>query len=347
MNKYRVASIVVIVLLFIFIGIPFYLQQHQTKLHDAVLAADNLNFAVKGISTDSTIVSTTPVPTGEKPEVYQGSFFYTTSAQMLKALGVSIYPEDKVVAFPDPSLGLGSRLEVYRAQPVLISDGNNQTLVRTWAKTVGDLLNEQRIVLGSQDYVQPNQQTAIPLGGSTFSVNVIRVSQTNLVVSTPLPFSVIKQNDANLLVGVNKISQNGSVGRRDQTYLVRRENGVEVSRTLISDQVAIAPVNEIVLVGTKPKVQLLSRGEYMSLINAAAQQYNVSAVDIYNTMMCESNGHKKIVSSDGRYTGLFQYSQSTWDSLSGGQNINDPKAQIFVTAANWSRRYSLWPNCAP
>jgi uncharacterized protein YabE (DUF348 family) len=347
MNKYRVASVVVIVLLFIFIGIPFYLQQHQTKLRDAVLAADNLNFAVKGISTDPSIVSTTSVPIGEKPEIYQGSFFYTTSAQMLKSLGVNINPEDKVVAFPDPSLGLGSRLEVYRAQPVLISDGDNQTLVRTWAKTVGDLLNEQRISLGSQDYVQPNQQTILPLGGPTFSVKVVRVSETNLVVSTLLPFSVIKQNDANLLVGVNQVSQNGSVGRRDQTYSVRRENGVEVSRTLLSDQVAVAPVNEIILVGTKPKVQLLSQGEYMSLINAAAQQYNVSAVSIYRTMLCESGGNIYSENPAGPYIGLFQYSKPTWDALSGGQNIYDPKAQIFVTAANWNHRYNLWPNCAP
>ncbi len=49
---------------------------------------------------------------------------------------------------------------------------------------------------------------------------------------------------------------------------------------------------------------------------------------------CESRGNPRIVSRNGLYAGLFQFSRATWQSVGGG----DP----FDPATNSERAYRLW-----
>lgn len=49
---------------------------------------------------------------------------------------------------------------------------------------------------------------------------------------------------------------------------------------------------------------------------------------------CESHGNPRIVSKNGLYAGLFQFSRATWASAGGG----DP----FDPATNSDRAYRLW-----
>lgn len=58
-------------------------------------------------------------------------------------------------------------------------------------------------------------------------------------------------------------------------------------------------------------------------------------------MMWESRGQAALVNPAGPYTGLFQYSASTWRgdwNSYRDQSILDPKAQIFATTQAWQRR---------
>ena len=88
--------------------------------------------SVLSVEAATTPIATSQEPTDRPAERYQGSFFDLTTAAMLTQLGVVAYKEDKVYAFPNPSLGLGSEIRVYRAQPVLVRDGTSEHLVRTW-----------------------------------------------------------------------------------------------------------------------------------------------------------------------------------------------------------------------
>ncbi|PIR27078.1 hypothetical protein COV40_02800, partial [Candidatus Berkelbacteria bacterium CG11_big_fil_rev_8_21_14_0_20_42_15] len=63
-------------------------------------------------------------------------------------LGITLYPEDKVSAFPDPKLGIGSQIKILRAPVITIKDGKKETVYRSWAATVSELLAEKNIELG-------------------------------------------------------------------------------------------------------------------------------------------------------------------------------------------------------
>lgn len=62
---------------------------------------------------------------------------------------------------------------------------------------------------------------------------------------------------------------------------------------------------------------------------------------MHAVMMCESGGRPAAVNPAGPYTGLFQYSDSTWNgawNIYRNDGIRDPKAQIFATALAWNLR---------
>lgn len=296
------------------------------------------------------VAATTPVvtlsePTDRPAEVYQGSFFDATLPAMLKDLKVTVYPEDKVFAFPDPSLGLGSEIKVYRAQPVLITDADQQKLVRTWAKTVAELATEQHLDLADKDEVTPTRDAAIPLQDEVFQLTVVRVAESELEVSYDIPFDTVTKNDPTLEQGKTKVQTPGQLGAGVKKFNVLRKNGVETQRTLLDDSVKTDPVTEVVLKGTKPK--LLDNGQqYQDFINAAALKYGVSATSLYKLMMCESNGHATSVGA-GMYKGLYQFTDSSWArSGFGSYDIFDPWAQINATASLWASRYGMWPACS-
>lgn len=190
-------------------------------------------------------------PTDRSPESYQGSFLYITVDAMLAAQQVRVYPEDKVYAFPEPGLGLGSHIKIYRAQPVLVKDGLAENLVRTWSKTVGEVLAEQGIEVGEKDVVEPGKDQIIPVGGNTPVITITRVAESQVTTQESIAYKTQYQDDATLEKGATKKQQAGKNGLLEKVYLVHKENGQEVSRKFLSQQVVQTPVDEIIVRGTK------------------------------------------------------------------------------------------------
>lgn len=202
-------------------------------------------------------------PTDRVPELYQGSFLYSTPQEMLAALGVTVYSEDRVVTLFPVESGLSIPIEVFRAKPILIDNGGTQQLVRTWSTTIGNVLDEQRIEVGTDDIVEPNQQTLISPDSSILNLKITYVANTEQITNEPIAFDTINQNDATLLKGTSKVAQPGVLGNRQKKYQIVRHNGVQFSKTLESDTVTKQPVSKIVKVGTR--VDIVIKSEIIAL----------------------------------------------------------------------------------
>ena len=88
-----------------------------------------------------------------------------------------------------------------------------------------------------------------------------------------------------------------------------------------------------------PSADTLS--QYRAWIVWARRQhpYEESEARMYAVMMCESGGRPLIVNSAGPYTGLFQYSNATWNGAWNtyrDRGVKSPEAQIMATALAWS-----------
>ena len=189
-------------------------------------------------------------PTDRTPEVYQASFSAHTPQQALQQLDVAVLPQDKIFVFPDLAYGLGGTIKVYRAQAVVITDAKTTYRIHTWAKNVDDLVAEQHIELASQDVVTPSKDSAIMLASIPVQITITRVAQSQLLVNEDIAFTTQTTEDASLERGDIRIDQAGIVGILERTYLVRRENGIQVSKILVAKKVITQPTPKKVHHGT-------------------------------------------------------------------------------------------------
>ena len=181
-------------------------------------------------------------------EVYFGRTDLGTLSEMLNELGVRLYQEDKVEVFPSPEFHLGSRIFIERALPVAVTDGGQSRLHRTWAKQVKDFLLEQKIVLGEKDRIDPDLNTWLR---GDVQINITRVAETEIQEEEAIPFRTMTRDNPNLEKGNSLVLQAGKTGVKKKTYLVRRENGQEIARTLLSEEITQKPEDKIVSLGIK------------------------------------------------------------------------------------------------
>jgi hypothetical protein len=61
---------------------------------------------------------------------------------------------------------------------------------------------------------------------------------------------------------------------------------------------------------------------------------------------CESKGNPRVVSHNGLYAGLFQFSRATWQSVGGGGDPFDPASNSAHAYRLWRRSgWAPWPTC--
>ena len=184
-------------------------------------------------------------------EIFQGSPQALTIAEAFSQAGIEYYPEDIVTVFPDPSLGLGSIITVQRAMPINLIDGKKSYVVRTWENTVKDILNEKKIALGDDDRISPTLATPLQMN---MKIAITRVARTNITEIEKIIYKVIENDDPTLYRGNNIVTQEGQNGSREKKYLLIREDGELISKTLTSNTVTRKVINKIIRIGTKLRI---------------------------------------------------------------------------------------------
>ncbi len=172
----------------------------------------------------------------------------TTIADQLQALGVVLYPEDHYTAVPDPSFGVGSEIELTRATAVTIVDAKKPTSYRTWKPTVEAFLDEQHVSLDADDRQDVSNDTVLHDG---LTITITRVGTRDVEEDEPIAFTTQTQDDATMEKGTTKTVQAGKNGVRTKTYRITYEDGEQVSKTLIKNEVTTAPVEQVTRKGTK------------------------------------------------------------------------------------------------
>lgn len=179
---------------------------------------------------------------------YAGPPDERTALQQLDDLHVAVAPEDRIEAFPDPALGLGSALTVTRATLITVVDANQRSDYRTWVSTVADLLDEQEISIGKDDSIDKDEKETIE---DKMTITITRVEVTEVDEKESIAFSKVSVDDSTMEKGESKLLQAGKNGVRTKTFRVRRENGKEVERKLINTEITTEPVTEKTAKGTK------------------------------------------------------------------------------------------------
>ncbi len=218
----------------------------------------------------------------------------------------------------------------------VVVDGARFT-TNSMSATVGDMLADAKVSVGSSDRVTPSVNTPLR-DGMTVTVN--RIHYKTITKSATLHFSTKKQSDSTLYKGQEVVAQHGQDGVEHLTYQIAYVDGKAGQQKLVSREVVTPATTKLIKVGTK-QVPTPTLGK----LPVGSSKLNWDAV-----ASCESTNNWQINSGNGFYGGL-QFDITTWLSNGGGAYAPRPdlatrEQQIAIATRVYDARGTEpWPVC--
>ena len=172
--------------------------------------------------------------------------------KIAQAADITLYPEDntEIKRVDDVVLdgGAGLKLTIDRATPFTFVLYGKRLDARAQAATVGEMLKEKKVTLGKNDQASVSLNTPL-VAGMTVQVwrnGVQTITQEEEIAS---PVEQIKDQDRSR--GFKEVRTPGKPGKKQVTYEINMQNGIEVSRKIIQSVTTLEPVKQIEVVGAK------------------------------------------------------------------------------------------------
>ena len=220
--------------------------------------------------------------------------------------------------------------------------GKKPVTKRVAALTVAQALKMRDVKVDKYDVVRPRLGKILDNGDrvTVTKVNVVK----RKVNDETIRYSTATTSDASMYEGKERVVRAGRNGSRDVTYRVRYENGHVVGRKVLRVSNLVKPVDALVKVGTKEKVEVAPTP------SVPTSNY-ASGGTVWDALArCESGGNWAINTGNGYYGGL-QFNLGTWQAYGGTglPSSNSREQQIAVATrlrdANGGS-YGSWPHCA-
>ena len=252
-----------------------------------------------------------------------------TPALIAKAAGIEVFEEDKTTLSNSDNMavdGANMVMKIDRASMVIFVLYGKESVIRTHAKAVGELLKEKNIDPKKDDTLSVDRSAKIIPG---MKIELWRNGKQTITTEEDVKFEVEKVQDANRDSGYREVKQAGENGKKNVTYEIEMKNGVEVSRKEIASVVTKEPKKQIEIVGTKSSTSFSG-----SFSEALARLRSCEGSYTSNT----GNG----------YYGAYQFDKRTWGNYGGYELASDAPAAVQDEKA-WqtykARGWQPWPTC--
>jgi uncharacterized protein YabE (DUF348 family) len=258
----------------------------------------------------------------------------TTPRAIAQQTGQILYAEDWVNTVPAQNFvqtgAIGEQVVIDPATPVNADLYGAPVVLRTHAKTVGDMMKEKHITLTKEDHVSVPKSTPITPG---LKVAFLRTGIKTQTVKEAIATPVQTVNDNSLAYGTKAVRQQGSPGEQVVTYKITLHNNVETGRAIIQKVVTKKPVTQIVAVGTN-----LSgiKGD-MALAGIGPGDYKYADYIISH----ESGWRPNAGSISGPY-GLCQSYPGSKMASAGSDWATNPVTQLKWCNGYAQSRYGSW-----
>lgn len=193
-------------------------------------------------------------------EQFQVKTASQTVKDVLEEQEVELGEYDLVTLPLDSEIKQEDVIEVRRAKPLQLTIGGETQTVYTAVETVQDVLQQFHITVDEDDKVFPTVDTAV---SETDKVTVIQIDRQVVEVEKSIPFQTVEQQDATLAKGKQKLIQQGKEGRMLVEIEQIAADGEVVTENVLSETVLEESMDEIVAIGTRNPVTVLSASSPM------------------------------------------------------------------------------------
>jgi len=293
----------------------------------------------------------------------------TTALSVEDLLGELGLRNQSVATSVSRSAGIGREglsVDIATVKQVSFAADDREFRVLTRALTVKEALADARLTVGEKDRVTPAATEPVT-DGTVVTIDRYRTAQR--VEQVPVAFQTVTQQTDELFVGQTKVATEGQDGVQTLTYAQEFLGSELLSETLATTELTTAPVDKVVLQGTKqrpapapaPARQTSSSTPSQSSTAqrqsapapAPAPAPAVSGGGSWDALaQCESGGNWGINTGNG-YSGGLQFSPGTWRAYGGGEYAPSAgqatrEQQIAVAERVRAARggYGDWPACS-
>lgn len=181
-------------------------------------------------------------------EVYETAA--ATVGDFLTEENIEIGQYDEVSVSSIQLIDENLELIIKRAFPVMLTDGldEEEEIWVTNGTTVEEALEENELTLNKLDKVTPALSDQVK---DDTTITITRVKEEEVVIEESIAFQTIEEKDSSMSKGQSKVIEAGKEGKAKKTYTVTYENGEEVARDLIAEEVIEKSLPKKVAIGTK------------------------------------------------------------------------------------------------
>lgn len=140
-------------------------------------------------------------------------------------------------------------INIYRARPVILKDGADQKYIMSSSYDAKTIARRAGLTIYDGDEVNLVRNINFLEAGMVETYEIIRNGGRIVTEEEEIDYGEVVVKDYNLTPGAKEVRQLGEVGLKALSYEVFYENGVEVKRELVSEEVKREPVDKIVAVG--------------------------------------------------------------------------------------------------
>ena len=143
----------------------------------------------------------------------------------------------------------GMTVTIDRADEIKVTANGQTTTVYLTSPTVAQVLEAAGVAVDEDDEINYDLDTVLT---DPTEIVVVKVEVKTETTTETIAYETETRNSSSMLKGTSKVTREGKDGLRTITTEVVYKDGVEVSRSVVSSEVTVNPVNKIVTYGTRP-----------------------------------------------------------------------------------------------
>lgn len=304
----------------------------EVAAHDRVEPALSTRYAANNYTVN--IYRAYPVTIVDGMKRQQILTPYTAAKDIASDAGIAVRSEDRLTLTRSSDVladGIGTVLTIERATPVTLVLYGARSQVYTQQRSVAEFLTEKKITLAASDTISVDKTAAITSG---MTIEVWRDGVQTVTSEEPIDFTRRTVLDADQPVGYRAVRTAGVPGKKSVVYEINRQQGRELSRTVIQSVVVEQPKEQIEVLGNKPKNPLTKSKGAQQFTDSKGVTHRETYYDLpMNVTMGSCGGGDYTVRADGAKVDRDGY------ILVAANLGNYPRCSIVETSMGLGRVY--------
>ncbi len=221
---------------------------------------------------------------------------------VLKSQGITLGTNDKINVSADTPLKNKMKIEIYRAIHVYVTEKGNTVEHIATGRTAGAILGELGYNPKETDKITPAYTAKV---NEFDEITLVRTDEKVMEVVEEIPYESTVRENKSLAAGQRKVIQKGAPGEKKVSYKIYFEDGVEVSREAIQEDIVSDAVAQITEIGPKKTIE----------------SYQIASAGTKQTSRSGSLAYSKVISVNA----------TAYDASSCGKSPSHPAYGITAT----------------